>query len=143
MAVALAAARRDDGRLALLFVDVDHFKPINDRLGHVVGDRVLEGVAARIRQCIRESDTAARVGGDEFVVLLPGIASTADAARVADKIRAAIDRPFVIDGHALAVSVSMGLAHYPQDGTDATTLARHADRAMYRDKAEGKAQGRG
>ena len=143
MAVALAAARRDDGRLALLFVDVDHFKPINDRLGHVVGDRVLEGVAARIRQCIRESDTAARVGGDEFVVLLPGVASAADAARVADKIRAAIDRPFVIDGHALAVSVSMGLAHYPQDGTDATALARHADRAMYRDKAEGKAQGRG
>ena len=143
MAVALASARRDDGGLALLFVDIDDFKPINDRLGHVVGDRVLEGVAARIRQCIRESDTAARVGGDEFVVLLPGIASTADAARVADKIRAAIDRPFVIDGHALAVSVSMGLAHYPQDGTDATALARHADRAMYRDKAEGKAQGRG
>ena len=142
MAVALAAARRDDGRLALLFVDLDDFKPINDRLGHVVGDRVLEAVAARIRQSIRESDTAARIGGDEFVVLLPGIAAAEDAKVVADKIRAAIDRPFVIDGHELAVSVSMGLAHYPQDGTDATTLARHADTAMYRDKAAGKAQRR-
>ena len=140
MAVALAAARRDDGRLALLFVDLDDFKPINDRLGHVVGDRVLEAVAARIRQSIRESDTAARIGGDEFVVLLPGIASAEDAKLVAEKIRAAIDRPFMIDGRELAVSVSMGLAHYPQDGTDATTLARHADAAMYRDKAEGKAQ---
>ncbi len=142
MAVALAAARRDDGRLALLFVDIDDFKPINDRFGHVVGDRVLESVAGRICQCIRESDTAARIGGDEFVVLLPGVASTEDARRVADKIRVAIARPFVIDGHELAVSVSMGLAHYPQDGTDATTLARHADTAMYRDKAEGKAQRR-
>ena len=140
MAVALAAARREQGRLALLFVDVDQFKPINDRLGHVVGDRVLEAVATRIRQCIRESDTAARIGGDEFVVLLPGIASAEDARRVADKIRAAIDRPFTIDGDELAVSVSMGLAHYPDDGADATTLARHADTAMYRDKAEGKAR---
>ena len=140
MAVALASARRDDGGLALLFVDIDDFKPINDRLGHVVGDRVLEGVAARIRQSIRESDTAARIGGDEFVVLLPGIASAEDARVVADKIRAAIDRPFMIDGGELAVSVSMGLAHYPDDGADATTLARHADTAMYRDKAEGKAR---
>lgn len=140
MAVALASARRDDGGLALLFVDIDDFKPINDRLGHVVGDRVLEGVAARIRQSIRESDTAARIGGDEFVVLLPGIASAEDARVVADKIRAAIDRPFMIDGGELAVSVSMGLAHYPQDGSDSTTLARHADAAMYRDKAEGKAR---
>ncbi len=143
MAVALASARRDDGGLALLFVDIDDFKPINDRLGHVVGDRVLEGVAARIRQSIRESDTAARIGGDEFVVLLPGIASAEDARVVADKIRAAIDRPFMIDGEELAVSVSMGLAHYPQDGSDSTTLARHADAAMYRDKAEGKASRHG
>ena len=142
MSVALAAARRDNSQLALLFIDLDRFKPINDRLGHAAGDRVLKGVAERIRHNIRESDTAARIGGDEFVVLLPGIAAAEDAKVVADKIRAAIDRPFVIDGHELAVSVSMGLAHYPQDGTDATTLARHADTAMYRDKAAGKAQRR-
>lgn len=143
MAVALAAARRDEGRLALLFVDIDRFKPINDSLGHAVGDRVLEGVAARIRQCIRESDTAARIGGDEFVVLLPGIAADDDAARVAHKIREAIGQPFVIDGRALAVSVSMGTALYPDDGLDAAALARHADAAMYRDKAAGRPRARG
>lgn len=138
MAVALAAARRDEGRLALLFVDVDCFKPINDSLGHAAGDRVLEGVAARIRHCIRESDTAARIGGDEFVVLLPGILCADDATRVARKIREAIDQPFVVDGCELAVSVSMGIALYPDDGTDAAVLAHHADAAMYRDKAEGR-----
>lgn len=135
MAVALAAARRDNGHLALLFVDVDHFKPINDSLGHAFGDRVLEGVAARIRHNIRESDTAARIGGDEFVVLLPGIPSADDAERVARKIREAIDEPFIIDGRELAVSVSMGIALFPDDGVDAAALAHHADAAMYRDKA--------
>ena len=142
MSVALAAARRDNSQLALLFIDLDRFKPINDRLGHAAGDRVLKGVAERIRHNIRESDTAARIGGDEFVVLLPGIASAEDAEVVANKIRAAIDRPFTIDGHELAISVSLGVAHYPQDGTDATSLARHADTAMYRDKAAGNAHRR-
>ncbi|MBP7639620.1 MAG: diguanylate cyclase, partial [Thauera sp.] len=142
MRVALAAARRDNSHLALLFIDLDRFKPINDRLGHAAGDRVLKGVAERIRHNIRESDTAARIGGDEFVVLLPGIASAEDAEVVANKIRAAIDRPFTIDGHELAISVSLGVAHYPQDGTDATSLARHADTAMYRDKAAGNAHRR-
>lgn len=135
MAVALAAARRDGGRLALLLIDLDHVKPINDRLGHAVGDHVLRGVAARIRQCIRESDTAARIGGDEFVVLLPGIPSAQDTERVADKIRAAIDHPFEFDGHSLKVSASMGIALYPDDGTEAATLSRHADAARHRDKA--------
>ena len=142
MRVALAAARRDNSHLALLFIDLDRFKAINDRLGHAAGDRVLKGVAERIRHNIRESDTAARIGGDEFVVLLPGIASAEDAEVVANKIRAAIDRPFTIDGHELAISVSLGVAHYPQDGTDATSLARHADTAMYRDKAAGNAHRR-
>jgi diguanylate cyclase (GGDEF)-like protein len=137
MSVALAAARRDDSQLALLFIDLDRFKPINDHLGHAAGDRVLKGVAERIRHNIRESDTAARIGGDEFVVLLRSVQSREDAERVAQKIGEAIDQPFVLEGRSLTVSASIGLAVYPEDGPDAAALSRHADAAMYRAKDAG------
>lgn len=139
MRVALAAARRDESRLALLFIDLDDFKPINDRFGHAAGDRVLKGVAARIRQNIRESDTAARIGGDEFVILLRSVQSVDDAARVVQKIDEAIDQPFELDGHRLRVSASIGVAVHPEDGLDAAALSRHADAAMYRAKQDGRA----
>ena len=138
MSVALAAARRDNSQLALLFIDLDRFKPINDRLGHAAGDRVLKGVAERIRHNIRESDTAARIGGDEFVVLLRSVQSREDAERVAHKIGEAIDQPFALDGHSLTVSASIGMAFCPEDGVDAAALSRHADAAMYRAKDAGK-----
>ncbi|MFU2489556.1 diguanylate cyclase domain-containing protein [Thauera sp. WH-1] len=139
MRVALAAARRDESRLALLFIDLDDFKPINDRFGHAAGDRVLKGVAARIRQNIRESDTAARIGGDEFVILLRSVQSVDDAARVVQKIDEAIGQPFELDGHRLRVSASIGVAVHPEDGLDAAALSRHADAAMYRAKQDGRA----
>ncbi|HRP26133.1 MAG TPA: GGDEF domain-containing protein [Thauera sp.] len=142
MRVALAAARRDDSRLVLLFIDLDDFKPINDRLGHAAGDRVLKGVAARIRQNIRESDTAARIGGDEFVILLRSIQSADDAARVVQKIDEAIGQPFELDGHRLRVSASIGVAVFPEDGLDAAALSRHADAAMYRAKHGARAADR-
>jgi diguanylate cyclase (GGDEF)-like protein len=138
MNVALAAARRDNSQLALLFIDLDRFKPINDSLGHAAGDRVLKSVAERIRHNIRESDTAARIGGDEFVVLLRSIQSRDDAVRVAQKIGEAIDQPVELDGHGLTVSASIGIAVYPEDGIDAAALSRHADAAMYRAKDAGK-----
>ncbi|MDX9885781.1 diguanylate cyclase domain-containing protein [Thauera sp.] len=141
MSVALAAARRDDSQFALLFIDLDRFKPINDRLGHAAGDRVLKDVAERIRRNIRESDTAARIGGDEFVVLLRSIESHEDAARVAQKVREAIDQPFELEACSLTVSASIGLAIYPVDGLDAAALSRHADAAMYRAKDAGKTTG--
>lgn len=138
MNVALAAARRDNSQFALLFIDLDRFKPINDSLGHAAGDRVLKAVAERIRRTIRESDTAARIGGDEFVILLRSIQSRADAACVAHKIGEAIDQPVDVDGHDLTVSASIGIAVYPEDGLDAAALSRHADAAMYRAKDAGK-----
>lgn len=138
MGIALAAARRDGSRLALLFIDLDRFKPINDSLGHAAGDRVLKGVADRIRHNIRESDTAARIGGDEFVVLLRSIPSREDALRVAQKIADAIDQPFELDGCALSISASIGVAVFPEDGADAAALSRHADAAMYRAKDAGR-----
>jgi diguanylate cyclase (GGDEF)-like protein len=139
MTVALAAARREHTRLALLFIDLDRFKPINDQLGHAAGDQVLKGVADRIHQHIRESDTAARVGGDEFVVLLRNLHAPDDASHVAQKIRQAVDQPFSIDGQTVSVSASIGIALYPEDGTDVMTLSKHADHAMYQEKEKARA----
>ncbi len=139
---AFASARRDNGRLAVLFIDLDRFKPINDNLGHAVGDLLLKAVAERIRRVIRESDTPARIGGDEFVVLLETIQDNIDAQTVAEKIRVALSQPFGIVGHGeehrIAVSACIGIAFYPEDGTDMTELSRHADEAMYRAKENGR-----
>jgi diguanylate cyclase (GGDEF)-like protein len=134
MQSALSLARRHHGRVGVMFVDLDRFKPINDTYGHGVGDRLLVACAARMRDCVRESDTLARIGGDEFVVMLTEMAGHADADAVADKIRHALTEPFEVDGHVLTISVSVGIAVFPDDGADELNLMKHADQAMYRAK---------
>jgi len=134
----VAYARRHDSRLAVLFVDIDHFKDINDTLGHDAGDQVLVQFAQRLRQCVREVDTVARQGGDEFIVLLTELRTGADAQQVAEKIMKAIGEPFVINGQLLPVAASIGVAVYPDDDADIETLIEKADLAMYAAKQRGK-----
>lgn len=131
MKVALATARREQGRWALLYLDLDKFKQVNDTLGHDVGDLLLQEVAKRLKQCMRESDTVARVGGDEFVVLLQRISLPEQAMLVAEKIRSDLNQPFAIDGHILNIIPSIGIALYPEHGDDEQQLLKHADQAMY------------
>lgn len=135
---ALAVAKRDKNHLALMFIDLDEFKPINDTLGHDVGDLMLKEVAQRIQACLRESDTVARVGGDEFIVLLPTMESEQDALGVAEKIRCALKERFELAGHRLGISSSMGIAIYPEHGCDESQLVKNADTAMYYAKAAGR-----
>ncbi|WP_207806969.1 diguanylate cyclase domain-containing protein [Parazoarcus communis] len=134
---AMAAARRDGQVLALMFIDLDKFKPINDSLGHAVGDVLLVEVARRVRNCVRESDTVARIGGDEFVVLLRAVDSESGALAVADKIRVALGQPVCVGEHRLGVSASIGVAMFPAHGEDDLALTQHADIAMYEAKARG------
>jgi len=135
---ALVAARRDEGRVALMFLDLDKFKQINDTLGHDVGDQLLQQAAARMQECVRESDTVARIGGDEFIVLLRAVVDAHDAMVVAEKIRAALNRPFELMPHKLAISCSIGIALYPEHGNDGIELSKHADIAMYQAKEYGR-----
>ena len=135
---AISLARRNRGSLAVLFLDLDNFKNINDSLGHSIGDRLLQSVAARLSACIRLSDTVGRLGGDEFVVLLTELKHPADAAISARKILAALMRPYRIGEHNLLVTASVGLSTYPADGQDAETLIRNADAAMYLAKKNGR-----
>ena len=134
----LLIARRHQTRFAVLFLDLDRFKAVNDSLGHAAGDALLIEMAERLRRCLRASDLPARQGGDEFMVLLHHINTAAEAVGVANKIRQAIDQPFSFEGHACSVSASIGIALYPDDGDDADTLTRRADEAMYRSKAGGR-----
>jgi diguanylate cyclase (GGDEF)-like protein len=135
---AIALARRHRQSLAVLYVDVDHFKHVNDSLGHAIGDRLLQLIARRLVACVRSSDTVSRLGGDEFVVLLSEVACAADAARSADRILAAMSRAQRIDQQDLHVTVSLGIGVYPDDGTDAETLLKKADIALLRAKAHGR-----
>ncbi|MBI5917984.1 MAG: diguanylate cyclase [Nitrosomonadales bacterium] len=135
---ALASAKRSKAHLALLFLDLDRFKPVNDSLGHEAGDLVLREVARRLQVCVRESDTVARMGGDEFVVLLATVESTQDALLVAEKIMFTIAQPYEFDGHAIHISSSVGVALYPEHGGDKKTLLKNADIAMYYAKASGR-----
>ena len=128
---AVAACDRHQGECALLFLDLDRFKQVNDTLGHLLGDELLRRVAARLLASVRVSDVVARLGGDEFVVLLEGKGAAANAARVARKISLAHARPFDIEGHGVQTGTSIGIALYPQDADSAATLMRNADRAMY------------
>ncbi|MEW6314393.1 MAG: EAL domain-containing protein [Pseudomonadota bacterium] len=134
----LAKARRNDTMLAVMFIDLDRFKVINDTLGHAVGDLLLQAVAERLSRCIRQADTVSRQGGDEFVVVLPDISHAQDAAQVAQKFLQALAEPFLLGGHELHVTPSIGISLYPDDGTDADTLMKNADSAMYRVKERGK-----
>lgn len=135
---ALAYAKREQALLALMFIDLDKFKPVNDTLGHEIGDLLLKQVAARLQQSVRASDTVARIGGDEFVVLLPVIDSAQDAAVVADKIIRALEIPFEIEKHTINISSSIGIAIYPEHGADQKSLQINADMAMYHAKESGR-----
>ena len=135
---ALAQALRHTRPLAILFIDLDRFKNINDTLGHEAGDRVLREVAERLRGCLRDSDTVGRLGGDEFVVLLEGLPQLADVAAVAQKILDAVARPFILAAQEFRIGASIGISAYPGDGKDLRTLLKHADAAMYRAKEQGR-----
>ena len=134
---AIAAACRHGNQLAVLFLDLDRFKRINDRLGHAAGDQVLQSVASRLVAGVRRSDTVSRHGGDQFVVLLSEVACADDAACTADALRTRIAAPHRIDGRDLRVTASVGIAVYPADGTDAATLLNTADFALLRAKSAG------
>jgi len=138
LTVALSHAQRDRTCLAVLFLDLDRFKVINDSLGHNIGDQLLQAVAARVQSCVRESDTVARIGGDEFTLLLPSLTRSEDAAVVSHKILEAVRYPFHIDGREFFITTSIGISLYPEDGTDAATLIRNADTAMYQAKEQGR-----
>lgn len=134
---ALSAAQRARQSVALMFLDLDHFKNVNDSLGHRVGDEVLIELATRLKAAVREQDTVSRLGGDEFILLLPDT-DPAGAARVADKLLQAALMPFQIEEHELTVTPSIGIALYPKDGADLDTLSKCADAAMYRAKEDGR-----
>lgn len=134
----LTHARRIGKALAVMFVDLDHFKAINDTLGHTAGDELLLEMARRLRGCVREDDTVARLGGDEFTILLSELRHPEDAVTVAEKIIAAVQKPVVVGGAPIEVSASIGIALYPVDGNDPESLLRNADSAMYRAKESGR-----
>jgi diguanylate cyclase (GGDEF)-like protein/PAS domain S-box-containing protein len=136
--VALAHAKRHRTAAAVMFLDLDQFKIVNDSLGHTVGDGLLQAVAARLVASVRAHDTVARMGGDEFTVLLSDVSDSNSAATVAQKILESVSYPMVIDGHELFVTTSIGIALYPDDGADAEALLKNADRAMYHAKEQGR-----
>lgn len=135
---ALAAARRQQTKVALMFLDLDRFKEINDQHGHQVGDAVLKEVARRLTHCVRGVDTVSRQGGDEFVVILADIRGADQAAHVAGSVMQAVALPLDVDGQELTLSASIGISLYPGDGEDADTLLNHADVAMYHAKQQGR-----
>jgi diguanylate cyclase (GGDEF)-like protein/PAS domain S-box-containing protein len=138
LSTAIANAKRQDELMAVMFLDLDSFKNVNDTLGHTIGDRLLQSLAQRLSACVREGDTIARWGGDEFTVLLPRIRSTDDTIRLAQRIFDALKQPFEIDHHQLSIKISIGIAVYPQDGQDAETLLKNGDAALYRTKDLGR-----
>lgn len=135
---ALVRAKREGQRLSVTFLDLDHFKEINDGLGHDVGDLLLQEVASRIRQRLRSMDTAARMGGDEFVILMEDINHPEDCANLAEQLISEISQPMKLGEHSVDVGVSMGMAFYPEDGSDALELMKRADLAMYAAKTAGR-----
>lgn len=135
---AIGLARRHGHLVALLYLDLDAFKPINDTLGHAVGDSLLQSVADRLRTCMRDIDTVCRQGGDEFVILLPEIRRHEDATKVAEKVLSVLGRSYRIDGHELRITLSIGISLYPDDADDAGTLMHNADVAMYHTKRNGQ-----
>jgi diguanylate cyclase len=131
---AVAQAARHDKQVAVMLLDLDGFKSINDRLGHPVGDQLLQQVAKRLSDCVRVADTVCRYGGDEFVVMLPEFEDGDTAAAVAEKIRAQLETPYVLGSELITVRASIGVAEYPDDGSSYRALIKHADSAMYRAK---------
>ncbi|MDO9583047.1 MAG: EAL domain-containing protein [Desulfomicrobium sp.] len=131
-------AKRHGSKLALMFLDIDHFKHINDSMGHAIGDQLLQSVAKRLQASVRTSDTVSRHGGDEFVILLPEIGDLQSVAHFAEKLIHSVGEPHVISGHELRVTLSIGISMYPDDGADADALMRNADMAMYQAKRSGR-----
>jgi diguanylate cyclase (GGDEF)-like protein len=139
LSLAITQAKREEEMLAVMFLDLDRFKNINDSLGHVIGDELLQQVSTRLKSCIREGDTLARFGGDEFTLLLPKIVrGNEDVSKIAEKINEVLKEPFMIDNNELYVSASIGISIFPRDGTNMDSLIKHADIAMYHVKDTGK-----
>jgi len=138
LAQSLADARRNGQQLAVMIIDLDHFKTINDSLGHDIGDQLLIAVSQRLRLVLRDTDTVARLGGDEFVIAIPGITAPEDAARVAEKVIEVVGEPLMLAGHALHTSPSIGIGIFPTDGLDTDALMKSADTAMYYAKQHGR-----
>lgn len=137
-AVAAAEANRDKCSLAVMSLDLDRLKLINDSLGHAAGDTLLKAVAGRLTDAVRSSDTVARIGGDEFILLLQKIHQPGDAAAIADKIIDSFKETFTLDGQVIHSTTSIGIALYPQDGTDLETVTHKSDEALYRAKGQGR-----
>ncbi len=135
---ALVVARRRESRVAVLFIDLDRFKAINDSFGHAVGDQLLRSVARRLRDCVREEDTVARLGGDEFTVILEGVTHVSAITRVAESLLQVCSQPFETDGQQLSISPSIGISVFPDDAVSAARLVNHADMAMYVAKDQGR-----
>ncbi len=136
--VELARAKREKEKLSIMFVDLDNFKKINDSMGHDVGDKLLKKMAGRLKKCIRESDTVSRLGGDEFILLLPNISDKAGVKKIAKKILAEAKAPILIGSHKISITASIGLSMYPKDGDGPDTLVKKADDAMYAVKQSGR-----
>jgi diguanylate cyclase (GGDEF)-like protein len=134
----LAEATRYERQLAVVYLDLDRFKPINDTLGHEAGDQLLQEIARRLQSCVRTSDTVARLGGDEFVVLVPQLQGDDEIVTVAEKILGAVGQPMLLMGREVCVTASIGIALSPRDGRDEETLKKNADAAMYQAKSQGK-----
>jgi diguanylate cyclase (GGDEF)-like protein len=134
----IALAQRRGTKVALMYIDLDHFKHINDSLGHAVGDQLLQSVAKRLQACVRLSDTVSRQGGDEFVVLLAEVKEVQDAVFTAEKLIAAMAEPHLVNGHLFHVTLSIGISLYPDDGRDVEDVVRNADTAMYQAKKSGR-----
>ena len=135
----LAQAKREEGKVALMFLDLDNFKKINDTLGHRAGDSLLKEVAHMLKECVRDSDTVARLGGDEFTIIMPGVRHVEGVAKMAEKILRTMEIPMhTEDGHDIYAGTSIGISLYPDDGNDVDTLLKNADTAMYRAKAAGR-----
>jgi diguanylate cyclase (GGDEF)-like protein len=135
---AMVACQRNHQSMALLYMDLDGFKAINDQYGHAVGDQLLVAVCNRMKAALREVDTLARLGGDEFVVVLVDVQSAQEWLPLVDRVLKACSEPVWLEGHAVSVSASIGVTLYPQQGVDASSLIRQADRAMYQAKQSGK-----
>jgi diguanylate cyclase (GGDEF)-like protein len=138
LSLTIASARRYDKKFAILFIDLDRFKFVNDTLGHGTGDELLKEMSARLKECLRESDVAARLGGDEFVILIQEVGEESNIASVARKILSSAMKPLHISGQECRVTASIGISLFPADGQDAQTLMKNADIAMYLAKEEGK-----
>jgi diguanylate cyclase (GGDEF)-like protein/PAS domain S-box-containing protein len=138
LAQAIGLALRHELRAAVLFLDLDRFKHVNDTLGHVIGDKLLKEIAVRLKKGLRETDTISRQGGDEFIILLQEITDTFSAARTAGQVLSSLTEPFHIDGHELHITASIGISICPEDGRDSETIVKHAEAAMYQAKAQGR-----